>query len=183
MAAFPDYFLIDNIEVISNIPTVASESQSLITYVRLRNAQRWDINLDCRTKPWDTKKAFAFQNSLKAGSVVNEFTLPVFGESAASDTTALTAEAIGATTIEVSNVTDVEIGDYVGFAGHTKVYLITDINVNELTFFPNLTSAVAISEGVTFNPEFTVRLSNIPRFRSASARQPQTFTFNFVEAL
>ena len=183
MSALPSYFIIDNLEVTNNVPTISSESRGLIVHVRTILAQRWDIEVDCRVLPWNSKKAFAWQVGLKSGTVPNEFVLPVFGESQAADTTTLGAEVTGATAVELNNVTDVELGDYFTFAGHTKVYIVLDVNVNTVTFGPNLVSDVALSEAVTFNPEFSVRMSNIARFNSGSARQPQNFSFSFVEVL
>jgi hypothetical protein len=190
MSLFPSYFNIQNMNVTSNVPTVSSESQGLITHVRRRLAQRWDIDLDCIVTTIDkstgennTKKAMAWKVGLQGGTIPNEFVLPVFGQSNAADTTTLNAITTGTTSIDLNNVTDVQEGDYFTFAGHTKVYMVMAISVNTVTFFPNLVSGVALGEAVTFNPEFTVICANVASFRSASARQPQSFTFNFVEAL
>lgn len=183
MALFPNYFIIDDINVVSNVPTVTSESQGLITHVRRRLAQRWDINIECRTIPTDTKKAMAWQVALDGGVIPNEFVLPVFGESVAPDTTALNAVNTGATAFNANNVTLVSEGDYFTFAGHSKVYMVMGISVNTITFFPNLVSDVLATEAVTFNPEFTVIAANVASFGSSSARQPQSFSFNFVELL
>ena len=183
MALLPDYFIIRNITDVSVDNKVTSESQSLIILTRRRNAQRFDFSLDCIVLPQNTKKAKAWQMNLLGGTIPNEFVLPVFGQSPAADTVTTGSAVTGETSIDVSNVTDVEEGDLFTFAGHTKAYCVMSISVNTISFLPNLRSDVAISEAVTFNPEITVIKTNVNEFRSDSARRPQNFTLEFSEAL
>jgi len=183
MSLLPDYFIIRNLSETSVGNSVTSESQSLIQLTRRRNAQRFDFSVECIVLPQNTKKAAAWQMSLLDGSVPNEFVLPVFGQSSASDTVTTSAAVTGETSVDLNNATDVEEGDLFTFAGHTKAYRVISISVNTISFLPNLRGNVALSEAVTFNPEFTVRKTNVNEFTSDSARRPQNFNLEFAEVL
>jgi len=96
----------------------------------------------------------------------------------------------GDTTIDVDGMTGtIKAGDFVKFAGHSKVYMVvTDATASAgaatLTIEPPLRSALADDEAVTYDGvEFTVRLTNDVQQFNTSDLDLYRFEVDFIEAL
>ena len=96
----------------------------------------------------------------------------------------------GDTTIDVDGMTGtIKAGDFVKFAGHTKVYMVVaDVTASAgaatLTIEPPLRSALADDEAVTYDGvEFTVRLTNDVQQFNTSDLDLYRFEVDFIEAL
>jgi len=94
------------------------------------------------------------------------------------------------TTIDVDGMTGtIKAGDFVKFAGHSKVYMVvTDATASAgaatLTIEPPLRSALADDEAVTYDGvEFTVRLTNDVQQFNTSDLDLYRFEVDFIEAL
>jgi hypothetical protein len=100
------------------------------------------------------------------------------------------AHSAGDTTIDVDGMTgEIKAGDFVKFAGDTKVYMVVaDVTAvagaATLTIEPPLRSAIADNAAVTYDGvEFTVRLtSDIQQFNTSDL-DLYRFEIDFIEAL
>ena len=96
----------------------------------------------------------------------------------------------GDTTIDVDGMTGtLKAGDYIKFAGHTKVYVVVEdatasAGAATLTIEPPLRSALADDEAVTYdNVQFTVRLTNDIQEFNTNDLDTYRFEVDFIEAL
>lgn len=169
----------------SNTPAVFTESRSLITRTRRLPGQRWEIDLNGFVFPNDNNAFMAFIFSLQGPTSTFEYPLISFGKSLADNKAAGEVGAIGDTTLELSNVNDVNIGEFLQFANHTKVYQVHGISGNEITIFPHLHSAVALGEVVNFNNvRFRMRLTeNVQSFSAGSVRDKIIYSLPMVETI
>jgi hypothetical protein len=100
------------------------------------------------------------------------------------------AHSAGDTTIDVDGMTgEIKAGDFVKFAGDTKVYMVVAdatavAGAATLTIEPPLRSAIADNAAVTYDGvEFTVRLtSDIQQFNTSDL-DLYRFEIDFIEAL
>ena len=100
------------------------------------------------------------------------------------------AHSAGDTTIDVDGMTGtLKAGDFVKFAGHSKVYMVVSdatasAGAATLTIEPPLRSAIADDAAVTYDGvEFTVRMtSDIQQFNTSDL-DLYRFEIDFIEAL
>lgn len=146
---------------------VSSESVSGRTQVRSLGGQRWQLTA---VYPPLTRSEFApvMAFIVSQGGMLGTFTvtptvLKTSSGSASGSVTTSGSAAIGATSLSVTGLTgSLKAGDFIKFAGHTKVYMLTaDRSGNgSISFSPALVGAVANGEAVTYtNVPFTVRLA------------------------
>ena len=100
------------------------------------------------------------------------------------------SHSAGDTTIDVDGMTGtIKAGDFVKFAGHSKVYMVVaDVTASAgaatLTIEPPLRSALADDEAVTYDGvEFTVRLTSDVQQFNTSDLDLYRFEVDFIEAL
>ena len=96
----------------------------------------------------------------------------------------------GDTTIDIDGMTGtLKAGDFVKFAGHTKVYMVVadataSAGATTITIEPPLRSALADNEAVTYdNVQFTVRLTNDIQEFNTNDLDTYRFEVDFIEAL
>jgi len=96
----------------------------------------------------------------------------------------------GDTTIDIDGMTGtLKAGDFVKFAGHTKVYMVVadataSAGATTITIEPPLRSALADDEAVTYdNVQFTVRLINDVQEFNTNDLDTYRFEVDFIEAL
>ena len=100
------------------------------------------------------------------------------------------AHSAGDTTIDVDGMTgEIKAGDFVSFAGDTKVYMVVSdatavAGAATLTIEPPLRSAIADDAAVTYDGvEFTVRLTNDVQQFNTGDLDLYRFEVDFIEAL
>ena len=96
----------------------------------------------------------------------------------------------GDTTIDVDGMTGtLNAGDFVKFAGHSKVYMVVSdatasAGAATLTIEPPLRNALANDEGVTYDDvQFTVRLTNDVQQFNTDDLDLYKYEVDFIEAL
>lgn len=186
MPALPDEFEINRVTINNNNVIVSSESRSLITLQRKVPGQRWDFTLRSVLMDYQTAQiVWAFLAGREQDLDTIQITLPVFSYSDVPDKVTSAAANIGATTVTVTSSSGLEVGRYMQFTGHEKVYLVTDINANEIKFAPNLVRSVASGESITFNDiTWSCKLRGRPQEFSAQAnRDSVEMELDLVEAL
>jgi hypothetical protein len=98
-----------------------------------------------------------------------------------------TATAVGATAVTIASLSGtLKAGDFVKFANHTKVYMLTaDRNgAGAIAIEPPLVAAISSNEQMTYtNVPFTVRLANDLQKYKLGAGQLYRFEVDFMEAL
>ena len=100
------------------------------------------------------------------------------------------SHSAGDTTIDVDGMTgEIKAGDFVKFAGDTKVYMVVSdatavAGAATLTIEPPLRSAIADDAAVTYDGvEFTVRLTNDVQQFNTGDLDLYRFEVDFIEAL
>ncbi|MFT6586092.1 MAG: hypothetical protein ACJAUY_000673 [Cognaticolwellia sp.] len=151
-------------EPMSEAPSYLNESQSLKTLAVSTGAQRWGFSLTTgELKGAELRRAWAFINALSGSSKKFSIALPDFSEPLGVVTGQVQSPifyAAGQNSISFTNYLP-EIGDFLKFAGHAKVYQISDTAGTSATIFPNLIANVSTAEVVTVNNvKFTVRSSS-----------------------
>jgi hypothetical protein len=164
------------LEIASHAPTYVSTTHSLKQQVRSRGAQRWKVSYKYGTMERDDYMAlYAFLTSQRGQYDTFTLALPsgISPRGAWTGTPLVNgAVAAGLTSVAVdglsNSITGIgKAGDYLKFAGHSKVYmLVSDVNSNgsgqaTLTIFPKLVAALADNEALTVSSvPFTVALTS-----------------------
>jgi len=187
MPLLPAEFEINSARINNNNSVTTSESQSLIYLQRKTPSQRWDItlrsvkmDLDAADVVWGF--AAAREQDLQLWDVV----IPRYSFSDATDKTTSTSGSIGDTNITtVGSVSDVKVGKYFQFSGHSKVYVVTEVGTGNISFAPALRRPVANSETITFNNvTWSCKLSGRPlEFNVQGDEQSVVMELDLVEAL
>lgn len=170
---------------ISNAPDYISESQSLKTIAASSGAQRFEFDL---TTAWEkSPKARALWAFLNARRQSQPFTLqlPIYDTAngvVTGTVTATAAYAVGGSAVLLNNYIPA-IGDFMQFAGHSKVYQVEDIAGNNATIFPPLIKSVSLNEVVNVNNlTFTVRRKNKLSKLESSKGNKAKIKFKVIEA-
>lgn len=185
MAQLPAEFVIESVRFTNRDSVTATESQSLITLERALPAQRWDFTLrSILLAPDDSDLVWAYFAARKQDLDVTEVFLPRWSESGVTSRPTTAAAAIGDTTIAASD-TNLKAGLYLSFAGHTKVYVVTDVGLNSFTVAPSLRAPVASGETITFDGVvWTMKIRNRPlEFQASGDTNHIRMELDMVEAL
>lgn len=168
MALLPSAAQFENLKIISTSPIFMSVSHSMKRQVRSRgNVQRWAFkgSLVVMTRS-EAAELFAFINALSGRLTTFEFSPPEYSNTlgTATGTAAVNnvgGYAAGATSVAFDGLTgDLKAGDFVTFAGHTKVYQLTADSTTTIEIYPALMAPVADDEVITYNGvQFTVALT------------------------
>ena len=169
----------------SNTPAVSTESRSLITRTRRLPGQRWEMDLTGFTLPGDNNAFSAFLFGLQGPTATFDYSLIGFGKSKALDKTVTADLAIGSSIIGMSDSTLVEVGQFLSFAAHAKVYQVHAIDGSNVTIFPNLQRAITLGEIVNFSDvKFRMRLvGNVQSFGADTVRDKVIYSLQLIEAL
>jgi len=186
MATLPTEFKIASAEISNNVPITETDSRSLIRVQRKTGGQRWEMRLgSTRLNLEELKPILGALSGIRNSMSTIEIAIPVYSDSVATTKVAAVSRAIGVTSITVNSTSDIAVGDYFKFAGHSKVYMVTAItNGTNFSFFPNLKEAVASNEVLTFDGvEFTMRLTGDPIVFNATNENITSIEIDLVEAL
>jgi len=183
---FPNDIGFSACEISSTSKSYLTESNSMQTIATGNGAHRWEFSLTTISmKERDFRRASAFFNSLGGKITKFDVTLPMISKPlglVTGQVTALASYSIGDNSISLNNYVP-EIGDFMRFVGHSKVYQITDTAGSSCTVFPSLIKAVANNEVIKVNDVyFTVRMDSDVSKLSITTKKITKFKFKCIEA-
>jgi len=170
---------------VSHSPAYMSESQSLKTIASSTGAQRWEFEV---STAWllmpEARAVWAFLNARGGRAQSFDIELPIHSipNGVVSGAVTTGVNAVGATAITFANYAPAA-GDFVRFAGHSKVYQVESAAGSIGNIYPPLLNATGLNEAVSVNNVlFTVRksedMSKIENNRKTAAR----LKFKCIEA-
>lgn len=179
------------INIESKHSNVKSETVSGRMQVRTLGGQRWSFtakyNPMTRT---EFNPVYAFVISQQGMLGTFSITPPVVGSTSGDATGSMTASsagAVGANAVAITGITGtVKAGDFVKFAGHSKVYMVTADRAGAglMSIEPTLVQSVASSEAVTYNSvSFNMRLANDIQTYSLSSNEYYEYEIDMIEVL
>lgn len=179
------------INVISKHKNLMSEAISGRVQVRSIGGQKWQFT--AKYNPMTRAEFMPVYSFVTAQQgMLGTFTIVPPVISSTSGTASGTAlvngnHAIGDSTITVDGFTgSLKAGDFVKFANHSKVYMLTAdrSGAGTMTIEPALVATLADNEVITYNSvPFTMRLSNDIQEYSLSANEYYTYEIDMAEAL
>jgi len=189
MALFPTSPTASSIKITSISPTLTSVTHSLKRQARQRGGQRWALELDY---PPMTRAEFAplFAFSVAQKGQYQTFTYqpPIYSDTSGTATGTLLVNnasgySVGDSTVATDGLTGtLKAGDFIKFAGHDKVYMLTADGSTTLTIEPPLNATVADDEAVTYNDvPFTVAFVNDSQSFGRGAADLHDFSISLVE--
>ena len=189
MALFPTSPTASSIKITSISPTLTSVTHSLKRQARQRGGQRWALELDY---PPMTRAEFAplFAFSVAQKGQYQTFTYqpPIYSDTSGTATGTLLVNnasgySVGDSTVATDGLTGtLKAGDFIKFAGHDKVYMLTADGSNTLTIEPPLNDTVADDEAITYNDvPFTVAFVNDSQSFGRGAADLHDFSISLVE--
>jgi hypothetical protein len=179
------------INVVSKHKNLMSEAISGRVQVRAIGGQKWQFT--AKYNPMTRVEFMPVYSFVTAQQgMLGTFTIVPPVISSTSGTASGTAlvngnHAIGDSTITVDGFTgSLKAGDFVKFANHSKVYMLTAdrSGAGTMTIEPALVATLANDEVITYNSvPFTMRLSNDIQEYSLSANEYYTYEIDMAEAL
>jgi hypothetical protein len=189
MALFPTSPTASSIKITSISPTLTSVTHSLKRQARQRGGQRWALELDY---PPMTRAEFAplFAFSVAQKGQYQTFTYqpPIYSDTSGTATGTLLVNnasgySVGDSTVATDGLTGtLKAGDFIKFAGHDKVYMLTADGSTTLTIEPPLNDTVADDEAVTYNDvPFAVAFVKDSQSFGRGAADLHDFSISLVE--
>jgi hypothetical protein len=196
--AFPTTVALADMTITSLEPTQVSVTHSLKRQVRRRGGQRWGLR-GSYAPLTRAQAAELFAFSVKQRGQFETFTIvpPTVSTpmGVATGTPLINgAHVAGDTTIATDGWTNstadiLKAGDYIKFAGHDKVYMVTADAISSssggavtVSIHPALMSALANNEGITVsNVPFTVAFASDQQDVSEAASGTFGFSISLVE--
>lgn len=180
----------ETLEIDDHEAVLLSEAIDLSTNARSLNGHRWEISgkypILNRT---ESGVVMAYIKSQRGSKGTFTLVLPERSDSngTASGTMLVNnvaGYAIGSTAVDIDGITGALVkGDFIKFANHNKVYMVTGVSGSTLTFYPSLTSAVVDNEEITYNSvPFTVRLASSKNSISIGSADRSRISVDFIEA-
>ena len=195
---FPTSPVPADIKVSSFTPTLVSQTQSLKRQVRRRGGQRWafSVNFPPMTRS-EFAPVYAFCISQRGQYETFTFIPPVVSDPQGTATGTPVANGVqsaGDNTIVTdgwsNSITCLKAGDFLKFAGHNKVYMVTSDATSDgsgnstLTIEPPLLASVADNEALTVSDvPFTVALTSDTQEYAAGAPGIYEFSIELLEVI
>lgn len=188
--SYPTNPVFNAINMTSQSPTLFSETVSGRQQSRKIGGQKWSFTASYPPMTEaDFKPVWAFIVSQQGRHGTFAITPPVIGSTSGTGTGFVTCSSTskGATSVNISSLTGtLKAGDFVKFAGHSKVYMITADRSGSgvINIEPALVENVSGSEQLIYNNvPFTVRLANDVQSYKLGAGQFFSYEVDVVEAL
>ena len=184
----PEFSAINVESVINNI---SSEARNGRIQVRGTGGQKWKFTARYNdlTRA-EFSPVYAFVNAQNGRLNTFDVTPPVIGSTQGDATGTMSANgahSIGDSTINVDGFTGtIKAGDFVKFASHNKVYMVTaDVTgAGSLAITPTLVEAVADDEVITYNDvPFKMRLDNDVQSFGLRGFDRYSFEVDFIEVI
>jgi hypothetical protein len=188
--SFPASPVFNAVNFKSTSPTLFSETVSGRMQSRKVGGQKWSFTASYApmTKA-EFKPVWAYLVAQQGRHGVFTVTPPVVASTSGTGTGTVTCSAasIGGTAVTIAGLTGtLEAGDFVKFANHTKVYMLTadQSGAGSIAIEPALVAAVTANEQMYYNDvAFTVRLANDLQEYSLGVHHLYKIELDFVEAL
>lgn len=154
--AFPQTPAAKEIEITSWQPSRQSVTHSLKRQVRASGAQRFHIKIKLPImKRAQAAPIISYIESLKGQYLTFSYTPPIHSEplNPITGDIALSGDySVGVTGVSHTGGSDaLSPGDYFTFAGHDKVYIVTNSTATSTYFSPELTEPVSSGELITYS--------------------------------
>ncbi len=179
------------IQITSVQPTMVSITHSLKRQARSKNTQRWAMGVDyAPLSRADFAPVYAFAIAQQGQYGTFTFVPPIYGSTSGSATGTLLVNNVsgysaGDSTIIADGITGtLNAGDFIKFAGHDKVYMLTADGSTSLTIEPPLLEAVANNEQIYYtNVPFKMAFAADVQEFSRGAQDLHDFSVSMVEVL
>ena len=179
------------VSVTSRHSTVTSQTRNGRTQVRSLGAQRWALTGRYNElKREEFAPVFAFVMDQEGGVEDFSITPPVISSTRGTRTGSVLANgahSAGDKTIAIDGGSgSFKAGDFIKFASHDKVYMVTaDLSgAGTLNIQPGLVAAVPDNNAITYNNvTFKVRLENEVQEWALSGYDRYNFEIDFIEVL
>lgn len=184
---FPQNPVAGSIKISSIRPTMVSTTHSLKRQVRSRGSQLWSIEANYNPlSRSDFAPLYAFALAQQGQYETFTYYPPVYKDAQGTCSGCTSAvEAAGATSVTVTMTGTLKAGDYVKFASHSKVYIVTaDLSGNgELSIDPPLLQATTAA-AVTYNEvPFNVAFAGDTQEFSRGAADLHEFSIKLIEVI
>ena len=188
--SYPTNPVFNAINMTSQSPTLFSETINGRQQSRKIGGQKWSFTAAYPPMTEaEFKPVWAYIVSQQGRHGTFTITPPVISSTSGTGTGYITCTSAtkGATSVYISGLTGtLKAGDFVKFAGHNKVYMLTNDKTNNgsINIEPALVENVSSSEQLIYNNvPFTVRLTNDLQSYKLGAGQFYSYEVDVVEAL
>lgn len=180
-----------SLNVTSRHNNVKTETRSGRVQVRSIGAQRWELTAQYRLMTREQMQPIIAFIMAQQGSLETfQIQLPVHDDAlgnVSGTVRANGAHAIGDSTITIDGITGtLKAGDFIKFANHTKVYMVTAdrSGAGTLSIQPGLLSAVPDNTVITYdNVQFTVRLANDVQEMRVRGYEQYNYEVDLIEVI
>lgn len=147
MQPLPDFFIVKTLDWSSEQPQISSESRDLKTITRRLPGHRYSAKMRLEVKPWDYMRAGAWLELMQGDNQFFTYTDSLWLGGVNRNVNG--ARAAGSSTVALTSVSGVEVGRFVNFTSHDKLYRIVYISGNTITL--NTPLQVAVQAGSVAN--------------------------------
>lgn len=180
-----------SLNVTSRHNNVKTETRSGRVQVRSIGAQRWELTAQYRLMTREQMQPIIAFIMAQQGSLETfQIQLPVHDDALGNVSGTVRANgshAIGDSTITIDGITGtLKAGDFIKFANHTKVYMVTAdrSGAGTLSIQPALLSAVPDNTVITYdNVQFTVRLANDVQEMRVRGYEQYNYEVDLIEVI
>ncbi|UCQ40048.1 hypothetical protein DCF38_10920 [Edwardsiella piscicida] len=155
--------LISNFKLKDNTPQYSVQNWTGETCIRSTGVQYFQIEFDISLNQRDRLDLQQFIIQHKNGKPF-DMSIGWFSKYSGSQKTSVLATVAAA--VSATNITcgtnSIEIGSYIQFKNHKKIYQVLANNGTQLTIFPSLIKPVQIGEEIIFNNIIGSWLLNVP---------------------
>jgi len=179
-----------SIKITGISPTLTSVTHSLKRQARSRGGQRWLIEAKY---PALTRSEFAplwaFANEQQGQYNTFTYKPPIYKNTSGTASGVLIvngASTAGNSSINCTGLTEGTLmaGDFIKFAGHDKVYVLTSDGTTTLNIEPPLVQDVAHEDAIAYNEvEFTMAFTDDKQELSMGVEQLVGFSISLVEVV
>lgn len=177
-------FKINRCELIDNNSGVESDTRDLRFLERKTTGQRFEFRIrSVELEEREIKRVLAWFGGIRRRSDTIEVFLPGYSESDAGAIAVSGSYVAGDFEIALANVTGVQVGDFLTFAGHDKAYQVEEIAATTISIVPNLMRPVANAEIANFGSvQFTAKpRGRVQRFTVDADRNTAQIELDIVE--
>lgn len=184
---FPTSPVAASIRISSVQPSYVSVSHSLKRQTRTQGAQQWSIDIDYPPlSRADMMPVLAFAMKQQGMAESFTFTPPIYSTKRGTCSSCTSAvESAGATAVTVTMTGTLLAGDFVKFASHDKVYMVTDdLSGNgELNIQPPLLEDTTLAAVTVDNVPFKVAFASDVQEFSRGAADLHNYSASMVEVI
>lgn len=180
-----------SLNITSRHNNVKTETRSGRVQVRSIGAQRWELTAQYRVMTRaQMQPIIAFIMAQQGSLETFQIQLPLHDDALGNVSGTVAANGahdIGDSTITIDGITGtLKAGDFIKFANHTKVYMVTAdrSGAGTLSIQPGLLEAVPDNTVVTYDDvQFTVRLANDVQEIRARGYEQYTYEVDLIEVI